>query len=53
MIRLTFGFLLVLGSAGTIETDPTASLLGYTILAAVGLALMYWPIADGTFSGDK
>lgn len=53
MLRLTFGLLLVLGSAGTIESDPSAPLFGYTVLAVVGLGLMYWPVADGTFKEDK
>ena len=49
MIRFLLGFLFVMGAAGTLETNPSASLLDYSIISAIGLALMYWPVSDGTF----
>jgi hypothetical protein len=47
MIRFIAGFLIVYGAVGTLDFDPTASLLYYTLLACAGLALMAWPILDG------
>jgi hypothetical protein len=41
-IIITFvGFFLVYGAVGTLEVDPTASLLQMMGLACAGLALMY------------
>jgi len=54
MIRFIFGLLLLLGAVGTLDTDPTASLLNYTFLSIIGLFIMSWPVLDGTFDlGDK
>ena len=53
MIRVTLGFIFVLGAVGSIETDPSASLFYYSVVAAMGLGLMYWPVADGTFEEYK
>lgn len=48
MIRFIVGFLTVFGAVGNLDFDPNASLLSGTILAAVGLLVMWWPIADKT-----
>ena len=50
MIRLLVGFFITFGAVGTLDVDPTASLLGYTLLAFVGLAIAAWPVFDGTFT---
>ena len=47
MIRFMTGLFVVMGAVGTLDFDPTASLLNYTLLAFAGLALMAWPILDG------
>ena len=39
-IRLVVGFLIVFGTVGTLDMDPTASLLSAVIVAAVGLLIM-------------
>jgi len=51
MIRLIIGFFITVGSLGTLETDPTASLLTCTLLAFVGIAILAWPVLYGTI-GD-
>jgi len=53
MIRLILGLLFVFGAVGSIETDPSASLFYYRVVAVMGLSLMYWPVADGTFEEYK
>ena len=53
MIRIALGFIFVLGAVGSIETDPSASLFYYSVVALIGLGLMYWPVADGTFEEYK
>lgn len=53
MIRFLLGFLFVMGAVGSVETDPSASLFYYSIVAAMGLGLMYWPVSDGTFEEYK
>jgi hypothetical protein len=40
-IRLGIGFLMVFGAVGTLEADPSASLLSVLALATVGLVVMY------------
>lgn len=40
-IRMGVGFLMVFGAVGTLDADPSASLLSVAVLAAVGLFLMY------------
>lgn len=47
MIRFIAGFFIVYGAVGTLDFDPNASLLTYTLLAFAGIALMAWPILDG------
>jgi len=47
MIRFMTGLFVVMGAVGTLDSEPTASLLNYTLLAFAGLALMAWPILDG------
>ncbi len=39
-IRFFIGFLLMLGSVGTMEIDPTASILVQTIIVIAGIAFM-------------
>jgi len=46
MIRAFIGFFIVYGAVGTLDCDPTASLLQMSALAVVGLALM----ASGVFA---
>lgn len=53
MIRLILGFLVVYGAVGRLDTDPTASLTSYSIVALLGLALMFWPVADGSLEEYK
>lgn len=40
-IRLGVGFLMVFGAVGTLDVDPSASLLSVAVLAVVGLVIMY------------
>ena len=53
MIRLVVGFFITYGAVGTLDVDPTASLLNYTALAVVGLSITAWPVLDGTISEVK
>ena len=39
-IRIIVGFLIVLGAVGTLETDPSASVLLQVVIAVTGLAIM-------------
>jgi hypothetical protein len=41
-IRLATGLFLVLGAVGGMEQQPEASLLAQSLLALVGLGLMFW-----------
>ena len=41
-IRLVTGLLLVLGAVGGMEHQPEASLLLQSLLALLGLGLMFW-----------
>jgi hypothetical protein len=50
MIRLLVGFFITFGAVGTLDVEPTASLLSYTLLAFVGLAIAAWPVIDGTLT---
>ena len=50
MIRLAVGFFITFGAVGRLDVDPTASLLNYTLLAFLGLAIMAWPIFDGSIT---
>lgn len=50
MLRVMLGFLVVISGTGAIDSDHM--LLGSTI-SCVGLALMYWPTADGTFAQNR
>lgn len=47
MIRIIAGLLLTMGAAGGIEMG-TATMLQGILLSIAGLALMAWPIMDGT-----
>lgn len=40
-IRFFLGFLVVFGAVGTLDVDPTASVLVQTAIGALGLAIMY------------
>lgn len=40
-IRAFIGFLIAFGAVGTLDFDPSASLLVQTGIACLGLALMY------------
>jgi len=40
-IRLIVGFLTALGAMGTLEVDPTASVVLQTLIALVGLAIAF------------
>lgn len=40
-IRVFAGLLIAFGAVGTLDADPSASLLVQTLVACVGLALMY------------
>lgn len=40
-IRMGVGFLMVFGAVGTLDADPSASLLSVAVLAVVGLVIMY------------
>ena len=48
MIRFITGLFIVFGAVGGMDADPHASLLTGLLLAFAGLALMAWPILDGT-----
>jgi hypothetical protein len=39
-IRAFVGFMMVYGAVGTMDIDPTASLVQLTLIAVCGLALM-------------
>jgi hypothetical protein len=39
-IRAFVGFMMVYGAVGTMDIDPTASLVQLTLIAAAGLAIM-------------
>jgi hypothetical protein len=41
-IRLVTGLLLTLGAVGGMEHQPEASLLAQSLIALVGLGLMFW-----------
>lgn len=41
MIRFIAGFLIVMGAVGTLDIDPTASVLVQSGIGTIGLALMY------------
>ncbi len=53
MIRFIVGLFIVFGAVGNLDYDPEASLLANTILAAVGLLIMWWPILDKTLVDDS
>jgi len=53
MIRFILGLFIVFGAVGNLDFDPEASLLANTILAAIGLALCWWPILDKTLVDDS
>ena len=46
LIRITLGFLCVLGALGGMEQQPGAGLWAQTAVALVGLALMLWAACD-------
>jgi len=48
MIRFITGLFIVFGAVGGMDADPHASLLTGMLLAFAGLALMAWPILDGS-----
>jgi hypothetical protein len=39
-IRIIVGFLIVLGAVGTLEADPSASVLLQVVIAVTGLVIM-------------
>ena len=47
MIRFFVGIIITFGAAGGVEVD-NATLLEGVLLACVGIALMAWPVIDGT-----
>lgn len=47
MIRLFVGFMMMFGAVGGMEHGD-ATLLQGIISGAIGAAIAYWPIADGT-----
>ena len=47
MIRLVFGFLLLLGSVGGMEFG-SLSPIGAFIFGSTGLAIFAWPVLDKT-----
>lgn len=53
MIRFMLGLFIVFGAVGNLDFDPEASLLANTILAAIGLLVMWWPILDKTLVDDS
>jgi hypothetical protein len=44
-IRMTVGFLITMGAIGTIDADPSASLVFTTLVAFLGVAIMAWGVA--------
>jgi len=48
MIRLLVGFFIVYGSVGTLDVDPYAPLLPYSLWGLIGLSIIAWPVLDGT-----
>jgi hypothetical protein len=40
-IRVFIGFMVVLGAVGTLDVDPSASVLVQSGIAALGLLIMY------------
>jgi hypothetical protein len=46
LIRITLGFLCVLGALGGMDQQPGAGLLAQTVIAVLGLALMLWAARD-------
>ena len=46
MVRIALGFLVVFGVVGTVETDPTFSLLLATSIGCFGLAIAIWGAGD-------
>jgi hypothetical protein len=46
LIRITLGFLCVLGALGGMDQQPGAGLLAQTAVAVVGLVLMLWAARD-------
>jgi hypothetical protein len=45
------GLLMVIGAAGTSDTDPTASFATIFIPAAIGMAVAYWGFRP--YMGDR
>jgi hypothetical protein len=43
-IRLVTGLILVLGAVGGMEQQPEASLLAQSLIAVLGLGLMFWGV---------
>jgi hypothetical protein len=46
LIRITVGFLCVLGALGGMDQQPGAGLLAQTLIAVLGLVLMLWAARD-------
>lgn len=40
-IRICIGFFLVFGAVGTLDIEPSASVLGMVLLAFAGLAILW------------
>ena len=47
MIRLTIGFFLTIAAGGVVDTAPLWHIVA---LGLPGLAIMAWPVLDGTVS---
>jgi hypothetical protein len=43
-IRLIVGFLITYGAVGQSDFDPSTPILQTTLIAAIGLAIMYWGV---------
>ena len=41
-IRFFLGLLITAGAVGTFDVNPDASVIKQSLLAAIGLSLMYW-----------
>lgn len=53
MLRFLLGLVIVIGADGAMNADLDASLF-YTVLAAcIGIVFCWWPILDGTLTGES
>lgn len=44
MIRIIIGMLIVLGAIGNIDYNPNADLISQSIIAIIGLTIMYFGV---------